>query len=242
MIAGFNIKTIDDETITNKRVIMRVDFNVSLSESGEITDDTRIIQALPTIKKLLQTHNKLILISHLGRPKEREEKFSLKLVATRLEQLLSNYSVTLTHDLTPSDLKNIADQSQNEIIVLENIRFFKGEKENDQAFAKQLADLADIYVDDAFGTVHRSHASIVGIPKFIPGFAGLLLKKEIEMLSKVTKNPQHPLVAILAGAKISTKIGLISSLMKTSDFILVGGGIANTFLKAQGIEIGKSLV
>ena len=242
MIAGFNIKTIDDEKITNKRVIMRVDFNVSLSESGEITDDTRIIQALPTINKLLQADNKLILISHLGRPKEREEKFSLKLVATRLEQLLSNYSVTLTHDLTPSDLKNIADQSQNEIIVLENIRFFKGEKENDQAFAKQLADLADIYVDDAFGTVHRSHASIVGIPKFIPGFAGLLLKKEIEMLSKVTKNPQHPLVAILAGAKISTKIGLISSLMKTSDFILVGGGIANTFLKAQGIEIGKSLV
>src|SRR3989338_9744997 len=243
MIAGFNIKTIDDAVIQNKRVIIRVDFNVSLYNEGQITDDTRIRQAIPTIKKLLQQQNKLILISHLGRPKGIDPKYSLRPIIDRLTSFVSGYTVKLMTDFESDNKQHIiADQKKNEIILLENIRFFKGEKENDSGFAKKLARMADIYVDDAFGSVHRSHASIVGIANYIPGYAGLLLQKEIEMLSKITKNPQRPLIAILAGAKISTKIGLISRFMKIADYILLGGGIANTLLQVQGYQVGKSLV
>ena len=243
MIAGFDIKTIDDELIANKKVLVRVDFNVSLSPEGAITDDTRITQAIPTIKKLLENKNKLILVSHLGRPKGFDPKYSLQPVRDCLQKIFADYSVMLVTDFQSYEgKKQIENQKENEIILLENIRFFKGEKKNDEQFAKQLATLADIYVDDAFGSVHRAHASVAGVPQFIPGFAGLLLKEEIEMLSKIVNNPDHPVVAILAGAKISTKIGLISALMKTSDYIIVGGGIANTFLKAKGYKVGVSLV
>lgn len=243
MIAGFDIKTIDDELIADKKVLVRVDFNVSLSPEGTITDDTRIVQALPTINKLLSQKNKLILMSHLGRPKGVDLTYSLLPVAKHLQELLSGFTVSLVTDFQSNEGKQqIENQKEHEIILLENIRFFTGEKENDAEFGKQLANLADVYVDDAFGSVHRAHASVTAVPQYIPGYAGLLLQKEIEMLSRIVKNPAHPLVAILAGAKISTKIGLISALMKTSDYIIVGGGIANTFLKAQGHEVGTSLV
>lgn len=239
---GFNIKTIDEATIAGKKVLLKVDFNVSLTKKLTIADDARIRQALPTIRYLLNQGNRLILVSHFGRPKERDSHFSLKIVAEHLHKLLPKYKVTLIDDfLSRKGKKEIAQQKKDEIVMLENIRFYKGESENDPGFAKELASLADVYVNDAFGAIHRPHASVVGLPKYLPSYAGLLLKEEIEMLSQVIKNPKKPLIAILGGSKISTKINLINKLMELSDFILVGGGLANTFLAAQGINIGKSL-
>lgn len=242
MIAGFGIKTIDDEEIIDKRVLLKVDFNVSLTEEFTIADDARIQQALPTINKLLKNHNRLILVSHFGRPKGRDPHYSLKIVAKHLQSLLNDYTVTVVDDFQSPEGKNkLLSQKNNEVFMLENIRFYKGEKENDEEFARELAGLADIFVNDAFGAIHRAHASVVGITQFLPSYAGLLLKNEIEMLSHVVQNPQRPLVAIIGGSKISTKIKLISKLMHLSDYILVGGGLANTFLKAKGHSIGKSL-
>lgn len=236
------ITGIDEVNISGKKVLMRVDFNVSLSSDKlTIADDARITQAIPTIKKLLENKNKLILISHLGRPKERDPKLSLKIVADRLHELLPEFDITLINDfLQESDKKRIIDQRENEIIILENIRFYKEEKANDEQFVRKLAELGECFVNDAFGVCHRADASVVGISKFLPSYAGLLLKKEIEMISKVTKNPKKPVVAIIGGAKISTKISLLGKLMEIADSLLIGGGLANTFFCAQGYGIGQS--
>lgn len=236
------ITYIDETDITNKTVLLRVDFNVSLTDNLSIADDARIKQSLPTIQYLLQNNNKLILISHLDRPKKRDPKFSLIQVAKHLQTLINNSrTVTLIKDFTQDhDKERIRKQKPNEIILLENIRFYHEEKNNDPEFAKKLANLADIYVNDAFGVSHRADTSVVGIPPLLPSYGGLLLKKEIEMISKAIEKPQDPVVAILGGAKISTKINLIGRLMEIADYVLVGGGIANTFLSSQEYKIGQS--
>jgi len=216
-----------------------VDFNVTLNPDSTIADDFRIKQSLPTIKYLLTRKNKLILISHLDRPKGPDPKYSLKPVVKDLQNYLLEYKVTLTDNLDPHNpvFKN---QKENEIVFLENIRFWKEEKKNNPVFAKKLAKLGEVFVNDAFGVCHRENASVVGIPKYLPSFGGLLLKKEIETIKKAIEKPKHPFVAIIGGAKISTKIALIDRLLEIADYLLIGGGLANTFLCAQGLNMGKS--
>ncbi len=233
------VKFVDEAKINQKKVLLRVDFNVTLNPDYTIADDFRIRQSLPTIKYLLGKKNRLILISHLDRPKGRDPKYSLKPVAKDLQNYLSDYKVLLTDKLSPENpiLKN---QKEDEIVFLENIRFWKEEKENDPEFAQKLASLGEVFVNDAFGVCHRENASVVGIPKFLPSFGGLLLKKEIETIKKAIEKPKHPFVAIIGGAKISTKIALIDRLLEIADYLLIGGGLANTFLCAQGINTGKS--
>ncbi len=233
---------IDEIDITNKHVLLRVDFNVSLSSDKlTISDDIRIQQALPTINYLLKNGNRLILVSHLDRPKGRDPKLSLKIVADHLQSLLPNYKIILINDfLAADDQKRIETQTNNEIVMLENIRFYPEEKTNDEAFAKKLSSLAEIYVNDAFGVSHRADASIVGVPKYLPSYLGLLFKKEILMISKAIDNPEKPVVAIIGGAKISTKINLLGRLMDLADYLLIGGGLANTFFCSEGFGIGQS--
>lgn len=239
---GFNIKTVEDKKITDRKVLLRVDFNVTLTGKLTIANDLRIKQSLPTIKYLLKNKNKLILISHLGRPKRREAKYSLKIVAQHLEKLLSKYKVELIDDfLSVEGEKKIKDQKEKQVLMLENIRFYKAERKNDDNFANSLASLGDVYVNDAFGICHRSDTSIVDLPKLLPSYAGLLLKKEIEIISGVIKKPKKPFVAIIGGAKIGSKIGLLSKMVDLADYLLIGGALANTFLLAQGYKIGKSL-
>ncbi len=234
------INYIDEIKIDNKRIIIRVDYNVPLDKSGKITDDTRIRQSLPTLNLLLKNNNKLILVSHLGKPKGRDEGLSLRPVAQKLQEFLPAYKIILSNDfLNESQL--FKDQDSNQILILENIRFYPEEKKRDPEFSKQLASLADIFVLDGFAVAHRDDASVCGIAQIIPGYGGLLLKREIEMISKVMNNPNKPLVSIIGGAKTSTKIGLIKKLMDISDYLLIGGAMANNFFKAQGLEIGKSL-
>ncbi len=228
------IMYIDETQIKNKTILLRVDFNVSLNPDHTIANDERIKQSLPTINYLLKNNNKIILLSHLGRPKEFDKNFSLKPVVDRLKEYLPNIDINLYPDL--ETIKN----GNETIKVLENIRFFKEEKNYSTIFAKKLSSLADIYVNDAFGVCHRTDTSVIGPSQFIPSFAGLLLKKEISMLDKVLKNPQKPLTAIIGGAKISTKIGLLDRLSKMVDNLIIGGGLANTFLCVQGITIGDS--
>lgn len=237
------ITYIDHVDISSKRVLVRVDYNVSLLSDGiTIADDTRIRQSLATIEYLLRNHNKLILVSHLGRPEGRDEKYSLKTVAVHLESLLPNVSVRLVDDFASSEGQHeLADQHAGEILLLENIRYFTGEQRNDPAFAQKLSELADVYINDAFGVSHRRDASVVGVPRYLPSYGGLLLKKEIETLSKLLENPKKPFVAILGGAKVSTKINLLYRLVEIADHVLLGGGIANTFLLEKGLPIGKSL-
>lgn len=237
---GFNIKTVDDDKIIGKKVILRADFDVSLNPNYTIADDARIRNNLPTINYLLKNKNKLICIAKLDRPKGRETKYSLKVVVNKLQELLPNYKIKLIEDFLKEDKKTFNSQKENEILVLENIRFYKGEKKNDPRFAKKLASLGEVYVNDAFAMCHRTEASVVGVPEYLPSYAGLLLKKEIEMISHAIKNPKRPLVVILGGAKISTKIILIDKLMEIADYLLIGGGVANTFLLAEGYEVGKS--
>ncbi len=229
------INYIDKTKINNKTILLRVDFNVSLNPDHTIANDERIKQGLPTINYLLKNNNKIILISHLGRPKEFDKNFSLKPVVDRLKEYLPNIDINLYPDL--ETIKN----GKETIKVLENIRFFKEEKNYSTIFAKKLSSLAEIYVNDAFGVCHRTDTSIIGPPQFLPSFAGLLLKKEISMLDKVLKNPQKPLTAIIGGAKISTKIGLLDRLSKMVDNLIIGGELANTFLCTQGISVGCSL-
>lgn len=224
---------------SHKKVLLRVDFNVSLNANATISDDTRIQQAIPTIKLLLKNQNKIILVSHLGEPKKRDPLYSLKRVGKDLGKYLPSYHIHLVDDFT-KDYKVFTEQKQDEILLLENIRFYPGEKANDPLFAKQLSSLADIYVNDAFGVCHRKDASIVSIPQFLPHYAGLLLEKEITMLNKVIHHPEKPLVAILGGSKVSTKIELVTKLLQLADTVLIGGGMANTFLAAQRFSIGKS--
>lgn len=234
--------TVRDIDAKGKKLFVRVDFNVPMAD-GEITDDTRIRAALPTIKHLMDQGGKVILASHLGRPKgEVNPKYSLKKVAERLSQHL-NTEVKITESVVGEDVKEaIAQMKDGEVILLENVRFMPGEEKNCKELAKQMADLADIFVNDAFGAAHRAHSSTAGIAEFIPAVAGFLLEKEIEMLGNAVNNPQRPFVAIIGGAKVSDKIAVIENLLNKVDTLIIGGGMANTFLAAQGLELGKSLV
>jgi len=234
-------KTIRDIDFKNKTVIMRADFNVPLDEELNITDDTRIKAALPTIKYILDNGvKKLILMSHLGRPDGQvKDELRLNPVAKRLQELLGE-SVEKLDDCVGKDIKQQIASSKIHLILLENLRFHSAEEENEQDFAKELASLAEIYVNDAFGTAHRAHASTEGIAHFLPAVAGFLLEKEINYLGKTLEKPRKPFVVILGGAKVSDKIGVIDNLINKTNKIIIGGGMAYTFLKSQGKEIGKS--
>ncbi len=233
--------SIKDIDLKGKRVLMRVDFNVPLEENLKISDDTRIRATLPSIEYILTQGAKLILISHLGRPKGKVvESLRLEPVAKRLEILL-NKKVLKLDDCVGEEVKNKLSQlKEKDIALLENLRFHEEEKENSEGFARALASLGDIFVNDAFGAAHRAHASVVGVAKFLPAYAGFLLEKEIEYLSKAAKNPAKPYIVILGGAKVADKIGVIQNLLDKCSSILIGGGMAYTFLKAQGIEVGSS--
>ncbi|NOZ24965.1 MAG: phosphoglycerate kinase [Nitrospirae bacterium] len=238
-----NKLTIQDFDLKGKRVFIRVDFNVPLDENLNITDDRRIRSALATINYAIDEGAKVILASHLGRPKGKvDPRYSLAPIAKRLKRLL-NKDVIFAPDCIGPQVQNIIDKMQpGDVVVLENLRFHPGEEKNDEELAKALAALADYYVNDAFGTAHRNHASIVGVPKFLPAAAGFLLKKEIEYLKGVVNNPVRPFVAILGGAKVSGKIGVLENLESNVDKVLIGGGMAFTFIKAMGYEVGDSLV
>lgn len=234
--------TIRDIDLKGKRVIMRVDFNVPMKD-GEITDDTRIVEALPTIKYAIENSAIVILLSHLGRPKgERKPEFSLAPVAKRLSELLGK-EVTFIPELYGEIVnEKVKNAKEGDVILLENTRFDKGETKNDPELAKKWAELADIHVNDAFGTAHRAHASNVGIAQYIPSVAGFLMEKEIKFLSKATTNPEKPYVVVLGGAKVSDKIGVITNLLDKADKILIGGAMMFTFLKSLGYNVGSSLV
>lgn len=235
------MKFVDEVTIANKTILLRVDFNVTLNPNHSIADDVRIKQSLPTIEYLLKHKNKLILIAHLGEPEQRNPNDSLAPVEKRLQEYLPKNKIILVQDFIAKP-DQIEKQTSDEIILLENIRFYTGEQANDPAFAKQLAKLGDIYVNDAFGVSHRKSASVVGLPELLPSYGGLLLKKEITVLGNMLKHPQKPFIAIIGGKKIATKIKFISKLTAIADYVLVGGGLANTFLAAHGNAIGKSLI
>lgn len=237
----FNKKTIEDIPVTGKRVLVRCDFNVPL-DGDKITDETRIIGALPTIKYLIKNNAKVILCSHLGRPKgEFNMKYSLKPVAKRLSELLGQ-DVVMAEDVIGDSAKAaVAAMKDGDVVLLENVRFHKEEEKNDPEFAKALASLADIYVNDAFGTAHRAHASTAGVANYLPAVCGYLMKKEIEYLGGALENPARPFVAILGGAKVSDKIGVIENLIDKVDALIIGGGMAYTFLKAKGYKIGDSI-
>lgn len=238
----FNKKTIKDIDVKEKRVLVRVDFNVPIQD-GEVEDDTRIKAALPTIEYLLDKNAALILTSHLGRPKGKiDMALSLLPVAEYLDQLLDT-KVTFVEDcLGDKPKKAVKDLEFGEVLLLENTRFHEGEKQNDPEMAKELAGLAELFVNDAFGTAHRSHASNVGVAQYLPAVAGFLLEKEIKYLGKTIRNPDHPFVSILGGAKVQGKIKVIRNLIDKVDKILIGGGIANTFFLAKGYQLGDSLV
>ncbi len=236
-------KNVEDLAVSGKRVIVRVDFNVPLDkETGAITDDKRIRGALPTIKYLLDNNAKVILVSHLGRPKNGPEaKFSMKPAVERLRELL-NKPVELAEDVIGEDAqKKAAALKPGEVLMLENVRFHKEETKNDPVFAAALASMADLYVNDAFGTAHRAHASTAGLANFLPSASGYLIQKELDFMGKALSNPKRPFVAILGGAKVSDKIGVIENLIEKADTIIVGGGMAYTFFVAQGYSIGTSL-
>jgi len=237
----FNKKTVTDLDVKGKKVLVRVDFNVPLKE-GAVADDTRIQAALPTINYLLEQGAAPILCSHLGRPKGIDPVFSLKPVAEYLDNLV-DAPVKFAEDCVGPKAEAAASALQSgEILVLENTRFHAGEKINDPEMAKQLASLAEVFVNDAFGTAHRAHASNVGVAEFLPAVAGFLLEKEIKYLGQAIANPARPFVAILGGAKVSDKIEVIRNLLTKADQVLIGGGMANTFFKAQGYPMGDSLV
>ena len=237
-------QTIDDVVLRDKRVIIRADFNVPLDDSHQITDDTRIRSTLPTINRAVDDGAKVILCSHLGRPNGMfDSKYSLAPVAKRLGRLMGKDILFAPDCIGPAVEGLVAKMKPGDVLLLENLRFHQGEEENDDRFSKALAALGDVYINDAFGAAHRAHASTVGITKFIPASAaGFLLKKEIEYLEGAVENPVRPFVAILGGAKVSGKIGVIENLGKRVDKVIIGGGMAFTFLKAKGLEIGNSLV
>ncbi len=236
-------KTIQDVDVAGKKVLVRVDYNVPQDKEGNITDDTRIRATLPTIHKLLQKGASVILMSHLGRPKgEVNLAYTLQPIADRLASLLDK-PVKFAEDCVGEVAEGaVANLHQGEVLLLENLRFHSEEEKNDPAFCQQLAKLADLAVNDAFGVSHRAHASVEGISKFMPMVAGLLVEKEIKFLGKALANPERPFTAIIGGAKVSDKIGVIKNLMETVDVLIIGGGMANTFLAAQGYNMGASLV
>ncbi|MCD6427061.1 MAG: phosphoglycerate kinase [Caldisericaceae bacterium] len=235
-------KTIKDVEVSHKRVLVRVDFNVPLSPDGKVLDDFRIRAALPTINYLVEHQAKVILMSHLGRPKGKVvESLRMDPVAKKLSEI-SGLNVKKLDDCIGEEVKKeVFSMNDGNIILLENLRFHKGEKENDPEFAKELASLGELYVDDAFATAHRVAASTVGVAAYLPAVAGFLMEKEIESLTKILTAPEHPYVAILGGAKVSDKIGVIQNLMDKVDAFLIGGGMCFTFLKAKGYKIGYSL-
>ncbi|MCW8860509.1 MAG: phosphoglycerate kinase [Deltaproteobacteria bacterium] len=237
-------QTLNDIDVAGKKVFCRVDFNVPLDENGSITDDTRIQAALPTIRRLIATGGKVILASHLGRPKGKPDPaYSLKPAALHLSQLLGQ-KVIMAPDCIGANVQQLCEQLNNgQVLLLENLRFHSGETDNDPEFAKQLASLADVYVNDAFGTAHRAHASTEGVARLLyPAVAGLLMEKELKYLGGALAAPKRPFIAILGGAKVSDKITVIENLLGKVDTLLIGGGMAYTFLKAQGFEVGQSLV
>jgi 3-phosphoglycerate kinase len=240
---ALNKKTIEDIQVKGKRVLARVDFNVPQNEKGEITDDNRIRAALPTIRYLLDHGARLILCTHLGRPKAKvEPEFTLKPCAARLGELLKR-NVPLAADVVgPSARKMATELKDGDVMMLENVRFEPGEEKNDPELSKQLASLAEIYVNDAFGTAHRAHASTAGVAAFLPAVAGFLMKKEIEIMGGALEKPARPFVAILGGAKVKDKIGVIANLLDKVNTLILGGGMAYTFQKALGGSIGKSLL
>lgn len=234
------MKYIDQVEIKNKRVLLRVDYNVPL-KGTHIVNDERIKQSLPTIISLLKNHNTVILLSHLGRPQGKDESLSLKPIAHHLEELFGQ-KVTFVPDLEHLPMEITRTGNLSHVFLLENIRFYQGEEKNDKDFAQQLAGFGDVYVNDAFSVSHRASASIVGLPHLLPSYGGLLLKKEVETIGNAIKDPKHPFVAILGGAKISTKLHLLTRLIEIADFILLGGGMANTLLLALKTNVGMSLV
>ncbi|MCF7894849.1 MAG: phosphoglycerate kinase [Candidatus Omnitrophica bacterium] len=236
-------KSVKDLDLAGKKVLMRADFNVPLDSDKNITDDSRIQAALTTINYIRESGAKLILMSHLGRPKgQRNQELSLKPVAERLSQLI-NQPVKMVDDCIGDEVKEAVDGLKNgEVILLQNLRFYPQEKANDQDFAKELASLADLYVNDAFGTAHRAHASTEGVAHFLDSAAGFLIDKEIQYFQKVLTEPKKPFIFILGGAKVSDKIPVIENMMDKADSIIIGGVMAYTFLKVEGIEIGSSLL
>lgn len=234
-------KTVEDIDVKGKRVIVRVDFNVPQDEEGNITNDNRIQAAIPTINYLIDNGAKTILVSHLGRPKGFDKKYTMKPVAERLQMLLGK-EVILAADVVGEDaVQKAKDLKEGQVLLLENVRFHKEETANDPDFAKKLADMADIFVNDAFGTAHRAHSSTAGIADYIPAVAGFLVQKELEIMGKALSKPKRPFVAILGGAKVSDKIGVIENLLEKVDTLIIGGGMAYTFLKAKGYKIGNSI-
>lgn len=235
-------KTMKDVDVKGKRVFVRVDFNVPM-ENGEITDDTRIRAALPTIKELVNAGAKVILASHLGRPKgEVKEEMRLTAVGVRLSELIGQPVTKLDESIGETVEATVAEMKDGDIVLLENVRFHKGEEKNDEELAKAFAKLADIYVNDAFGAAHRAHATTEGIAKYVPAVSGLLMERELDVLGKALSNPERPFTAIIGGAKVKDKIGVIESLLDKVDHLIIGGGLSFTFVKAQGHSIGKSLL
>ena len=237
-----NKKTIKDIDLKNKKVLVRCDFNVPMDEEKNITDNTRIVAALPTIKYLLENNCAIILCSHLGRPKgEFKPEFSLKPVAKELSKLL-NKEIIMANDVIGEDAKSKAKNLQNgQIMLLENVRLHREETDNDSEFSKQLASMAEVYVNDAFGAAHRAHSSTAGVAQYLPAVSGFLIEKELKFLGNALNNPERPFVAIMGGAKVSDKIGVIDSLLEKVDTLIIGGGMAYTFFKAQGYEVGNSI-
>lgn len=240
-----NKKTIENVEVSGKRVLVRCDFNVPMDENKNITDDIRIRGALPTIKYLMENGAKVILMSHLGRPKgEPNKKYSLEPVAKRLAELLNKEVVFAADDVVVGEIakKAVESMQDGEVLLLENVRFRKEEEKNNPEFSKELASLGELFVNDAFGTAHRAHSSTAGIADYLPCVSGYLIQREIEIMGKALHNPERPFVAILGGAKVSDKIGVIKNLLEKVDALIIGGGMAFTFLKAKGFEVGKSLL
>lgn len=241
-VRGLSKQTVRDIDVRGKRVLVRCDFNVPQDETGKITDDTRIRAALPTIQYLIQGEAKVILASHFGRPKGKvNEKYRLTAVAARLTQLLGQPIEKAQDCIGPSVVAAVAAMSPGQVLLLENVRFYAEEEKNDPSFARQLADLADVYVNDAFGTAHRAHASTAGVAAYLPAVAGFLMDKELSVMGGALTQPERPFVAIMGGAKVADKIGVIENLLGKVDTLIIGGGMANTFFFAQGYEVGRSL-
>jgi len=239
----FRKKTLRDVDVKGKRVLVRVDFNVPMDELGNIEDDTRIRASLPTIEYLLDAKAKIILMSHLGRPKGRDERFSLMPVAKRLSRYI-NREVKMLSDCVGEEVeREVYNMKEGEVILLENLRFHEGESKGNEDFARALARLGEVYVSDAFGTCHRKHASVYLVPQILkPAVMGFLLEREISYFERAMVNPQRPVVAIIGGAKVSSKLGIIKNLLKRVDKLFIGGAMAFTFIKALGYKVGSSLV
>ena len=242
-VARFNKKTVKDIDVAHKRVLLRVDYNVPVDKNNDIADDSRIRASLPTVKYLLDQNARIIICSHFGRPKGKVvESMRLAPEAKRLAELLGQPVLALRDCSGPEVERAVAKMKDREVVLLENLRFHSQEEANDPAFARSLANLADIYVDDAFGASHRSHASVTGVAQYLPAVAGFLMEKELSFLGRLLENPARPFVAVMGGAKVSDKLGVIQNILNKVDALLIGGGMAANFLKAQGLSVGASSV